>query len=88
MLEVVDDGVQRPRIDQPLLDHQRLQRPDPERHVGRRVLAVTVVVIVVVVRHAAKVAQMQAKVKPRAKVKRWQVTTAPSPAMLAALGGS
>jgi hypothetical protein len=43
-----------------------------------------VVMIVVVVGHAGKVAQSRAKVKARAKVKGGEVTVAPSPAMLAA----
>jgi hypothetical protein len=84
VLEVVDDGVQRRRIHQTLLDHQRFEGLDPQRHVGGRLLAVIMIVrmVVMVVRHADKLA------RPRQKVKGRQVTRAKSPAMLAGLGGS
>ena len=51
-LEMVDDGVERRRIDQPLLDQQQLQRLHPQRDVGWRLLA-----MFVIVRHAGNLAE-------------------------------
>ncbi|MEJ0066801.1 MAG: hypothetical protein WDM85_16420 [Caulobacteraceae bacterium] len=63
VLVVVDDGVERGRVDQPLLDQQRLQRLDPQRYVGRRFLAMVVLMAVMIMLHDRNLTQRGCRVK-------------------------